>query len=249
MTLIAALESQEGLVLAADSRGTIGDPRGLTAINDVQRKLFKLTASTGILISGASELAVRVLDKLKDHLDKQITANLVNPEHVDSVLDAAVQIMKGEYTASFGGPRPWIAPSQLVDQRPAIIFVLAGYKQPGGGNARESRIYLLNSAVDFAPQLCPTGFMLAGIPQYAIYLLHRLYDRKMALKSLQALAAYLISETASQDPKVGGPIRMATITPDAGFAELDDCTVNALIQANEEQSRRLKEFFFKGGAV
>ena len=73
--------------------------------------------------------------------------------------------------------------------------------------------------MDFAPQLA-LGTMLAGVPQYATYLLHRLYDRGMGLQSLKALAAYLISETASQDPKVGGPIKMAQITADAGYVEL-----------------------------
>jgi Resolvase, N terminal domain len=42
MTLILGLRGKDGVVLAADSRGTIGDPRGLTAIDDTQTKLFQL---------------------------------------------------------------------------------------------------------------------------------------------------------------------------------------------------------------
>jgi len=34
MPLIVALEGKDGLLVAADSRGTIGDPRALTAISD-----------------------------------------------------------------------------------------------------------------------------------------------------------------------------------------------------------------------
>ncbi len=34
MTLIVAMKSKDAIILGADSRGTIGDPRGLTAIND-----------------------------------------------------------------------------------------------------------------------------------------------------------------------------------------------------------------------
>lgn len=90
--------------------------------------------------------------------------------------------------------------------------------------------------------------MVAGIPQYAIYLLHRLYDRQMSLRSLQALATYLITETATQDPKVGGPIAMAEITPTGGFNELDSGTIDAYVKANEEQSRNLRQFFFTRGA-
>lgn len=242
MTLIATLEGPEGLVLAADSRGTIGDPRGLTAINDVQRKLFKLSDFCGIATSGSSELAARIIDKLTTRLKE----TKVDPKDVDAICEASVKLIKEEYTSWFG-PRPWVTAQPVIDQRPAIIFILAGYKLVNG-QPPLARIYLLNSQIDFAPQLCPTGFMIAGIPQYAIYLLHRLYDRQMGLKSLQALAAYLITETATQDPKVGGPIRMAEITVIGGWRELDDGAIDAVIKANEEQSRRLREFFFKGGA-
>lgn len=240
MTLIAALEGIEGLVLATDSRGTIGDPRGLTAINDVQRKLFKLSDFCGITASGSSELAARTIDRLTARLKD------VDPKDADAILEASAELMKKEYTSWFGA-RPWVTQQLVIDQRPAMVFILAGYKL-ADGNPPLARIYLLSSQVDFAPQLCPTGFMLAGIPQYAIYLLHRLYDRKMGLKSLQALAAYLITETATQDPKVGGPIQMAEIRPIAGWKELEVGTIDAIEKSNEQQSLKIREFFFKGGA-
>ena len=39
MTLLVALRGKDGIVAAADSRGTFGDPRGVTAQNDSQRGL------------------------------------------------------------------------------------------------------------------------------------------------------------------------------------------------------------------
>jgi hypothetical protein len=42
MTLVVAIKARDGIVLAGDSRGTIGDPRGLTAINDTQQKVHHL---------------------------------------------------------------------------------------------------------------------------------------------------------------------------------------------------------------
>lgn len=62
MTLIAALESQDGMVLASDSRGTIGDPRGLTAINDTHKKIFKLGEYCGLAVSGSAELNDYLVD-------------------------------------------------------------------------------------------------------------------------------------------------------------------------------------------
>jgi hypothetical protein len=57
--------------------------------------------------------------------------------------------------------------------------------------------------------------MMIGVPQYAIYLSHRYYDPNISSDKAAALAEYLISETASQDPKVGGPIKIAKVLPGA----------------------------------
>jgi len=238
MTLIVALEGQDGIVLAADSRGTIGDPRGLTAVNDLQQKLFKLTSHSGITISGSSELAASLISKLQDTMSQK---GLV---HVDQVAQEAVSVIQKEYFQWFG-KRPWAGPQPIMDQRPSLIFLITGYNTQEGQSPMP-RIYLLNNALDFALQTCSTGFMVAGIPQYAIYLIHRLYDRQMNLKSLKGLAAYLITETASQDPKVGGPIRMAEITPSQGYAELEETEIKRILQSNQKQNQRLRQFFFKG---
>jgi hypothetical protein len=242
MTLILALEGRDGLVLGADSRGTIGDPRGLTAINDVQKKLFRLSDYCGITVSGSAELAARMIDLLQRRIGEQ---GLVD---ADPIMDQVVNVAKQEYNNWFGGPRPWFSPGQPVhDQRPVTIFILAGYNRPTDQQPDfQPRIYLLNSQLDFAPQLCTTGIMLAGVPQYAIYLSHRYYNREMTVANLTGLAAYLIAETATQDPKVGGPIRLATVKPNDPYRELGEDEVSKIVARNEKQNLRLRKFFFGG---
>ena len=56
MTLLVALVGSDGLVLAADSRGTFGDPRGITAQNDAQQKAHILAPHAAVLIAGAGEV-------------------------------------------------------------------------------------------------------------------------------------------------------------------------------------------------
>jgi 20S proteasome alpha/beta subunit len=73
VTLIVALKGKDGLVMAADSRGTVGDPRGLTAVNDSYTKIFQLSSHCGIAIAGASELAAKIVDELKNNVaDKNL---------------------------------------------------------------------------------------------------------------------------------------------------------------------------------
>ncbi len=236
MTLVVALEGRDGLVLAADSRGTIGDPRSLTAINDSQTKLFRLSDWCGVGVSGASELAATLVDGLRTALsgDTAVCA--------DRIAELTQKHVKQTYASWFGN-RTWVSPQAVQDQRPVIVFTLAGYRLDGSGQPVEPRIWLLSSQLDFAPQLCPSGYMLAGIPQYAIYLLHRMFNRKMAVTQLSALAAYLITETATQDPKVGGPVRIAQITKERPYQELDAQAVETMIKRNDARNARLRSFF------
>jgi hypothetical protein len=204
----------------------VGDPRGLTAVNDTQQKIFQF-GSCGIAIAGASEMSLAIIDEFS----KQ---GLNSPADVDAAVRA------------FGQAAIWcdnwyrgIPP----DKRPGAIFILGGYRSAPRGGARAAFVYVLNSQISFAPQLANNYPMMAGVPQYAVYLSHRYYDPAISADNAAALAEYLISETASQDPKVGGPIRIAKITPADGYQPLTDIEVQALHRQNEKLNRKLKRFF------
>lgn len=51
MTLLVSLRGSDGLVVASDSRGTFGDPRGVTAQNDAQKKLYVVSKYTVIIVA------------------------------------------------------------------------------------------------------------------------------------------------------------------------------------------------------
>ena len=46
MSLAIAIQTNEGIVVASDSRGTFGDPRGVTGANDTIQKVYGLTKYT-----------------------------------------------------------------------------------------------------------------------------------------------------------------------------------------------------------
>jgi 20S proteasome alpha/beta subunit len=233
MTLIVALQGCDGSVLAGDSRGTIGDPRGLTAINDSHTKLFQLTRTCGVGISGASELALKLIDELKTEFAQN------SQEEIDKIVSKSRETIRRRYD-------DWFAKFPVAD-RPGLNLIFCGFHKSGtskGNDPPSPRTYLLTSQLDFAPQLAANGNMMSGVPQYATYLQHRLYNPGMSVNNLVRLAAYLIAETATQDPKVGGPVRIATLKADEGFRELDPKRVDEIIKLNEEQNEKLKQFFF-----
>ena len=232
VTLVVALRGASGLVLAADSRGTIGDPRGLTAINDSQNKLLQLSKFCGVGLSGASELGAKVFDEL------QTGVAASGAEYVDDILGESRNLLRQRYD-------DWFSKFDL-DKRPALMFTIVGYHRLGDGTLIP-RTYMLSSQIDFAPQLFGNGNCLMGVPQYAIYLMHRFFDPDMTIEALARLAVYLITETATQDPKVGGPVQVASITQADGFQLIPADAVNEIIQQNDTQNATIKDFFVQGG--
>lgn len=61
---------------------------------------------------------------------------------------------------------------------------------------------------------------------------------------LTALAVYVITETASQDGKVGGPVRVVTITPDGGGSELTQDQVEKIHHSNDKRGEQLRNSFY-----
>ncbi len=228
MSLAVALEGSDGVVLAVDSRGTIGDPRGLTAINDTHEKLYRITKWSGICIFGAAEIGVELVRRIND----AITSTAAAEAYVDKIEEKVRATARKEYASWFS--------TLPVENRPGLGLMLSGIT-----TAKRPRTVLFGSGLDFAPQVAVAGLMLGGVPQYAIYLSHRFFDRTQPVPKLANLAEYLISETATQDPKVGGPIKIALITVDNGYKDLTTEEVLAIHTRNLKQSQVLKENFYK----
>ena len=68
MTLLVALKGKDGLALAADSRGTFGDPRGVTAQNDSQEKAHILAPHVAALLAGSGEVGVLIVREVAHKL-------------------------------------------------------------------------------------------------------------------------------------------------------------------------------------
>lgn len=226
-------------MVAADSRGTFGDPRGVTAQNDSQKKLYTTSKYTAILTAGSGELGAFVM--------ADVMATLKSIEGVTAVMDAARSHVRTKYGDWFARFAIQALPNVAAPVRPDLALLITGYDVDGNGQPTEPRIFQLLSQTDFAPMLHNYGFALSGIAQYALYLLNRLYQSDSTVEQLKALATYVITETASQDGKVGGRVQLATITPTDGCRELSAMDVDAIIAQNSRRSEALKDSFFRQG--
>jgi ATP-dependent protease HslVU (ClpYQ) peptidase subunit len=112
MTLAVAIKANEAIIVAADSRGTIGDPRGLTAVNDTQQKIFQF-GSCALAISGAAEMAQTLMDELAKR-------GLNNPPNIDESV-----VSFGQAAEIYDG---WFR-TVPIEHRPSIALLLGGYRQ------------------------------------------------------------------------------------------------------------------------
>ncbi len=238
MTLIVCLRGTDGMVLASDSRGTFGDPRGVTAQNDNQKKVYRLSKYSGMLIAGSGEIGTMVYNELGKEIEKMQDIG------VTPMMDTVRFMLKSKFDE-------WFSPKKFqlqaisgipVPARPDLAAIVGGY-DVFEGKPRTPRIFTLLSSYDFAPMLHDYGFALQGIAQYALYLLNRLYRNDSSIANLVPLGAYVISETASQDGKVGGPIQMITITNE-GSKELSAGEVEIVVKENERRREALRESFY-----
>jgi 20S proteasome alpha/beta subunit len=229
MTLVVALQASDGIVLAGDNRGTFGDPRGFMAVSDVRKKIFKLSDYCGVGIAGPPDVASNLLKNLELQLESQ---NLVYADDVTLFLRDSFRARYNDWFQQF-----------KIQERPLMGVVIAGYEKSFSGDELVPRIYTISSEQDYATMLCDQGFCLLGLPLFPTYLVNRLYDMTATKEHVISLAEYIISETGTQDPKVGGPIGIALITADDGYRELDESEVADVHQKNQEELHKFREHF------
>jgi 20S proteasome alpha/beta subunit len=238
MTLLVVLSGRDGMVLACDSRGTFGDPRGATAQNDTMRKLFPASKFAGIMLSGIAPLGSQLMEEVSQKIKME------KIEGATKVMEAAREPFRRRYDEWFPNFLPQSVQGVAAPIRPALHALVAGYDVDNNGVPSGQRIYSAVSELNFAPMLHDYGFCVEGVGQYALYLLNRLYEPKSKVSELSALAAYVIAETASQDGKVGGPVQMMTITASDGQTLLSRKKIVKLIEQNEQRASLLKYTFF-----
>src|ERR1700733_1892541 len=230
MSLLVCLLGTDGLVLATDSRGTFGDPRGVTAQNDLIKKLYIANNRVGILVAGAGDLGSTVVSGflgLPNNASLGVT-ELTMALHLYAREQFRDWFERFSIKPAGGDSRP---------ARPDLNFIVAGFDLD-----RQAKIFRLWSSLDFALMLHNYGFGIDVIAQYALYLVNWLYDPVATIDDLKYLAAYVITETASQDGKVGGPIQLATIG--VGMLRvLDASAIEQIVLANGDRSLALKTSF------
>lgn len=213
MTLVTALQGKDFVIAATDSRGTFGRPDVAFSAHDMMRKATIVAPHVVILNYGVGEVADNIVDEFQRKSDKP-------KDGITAIL--------GEFQRHcLARWNEWFA-NIPFKHRPPIAYLVVGLDEKDG-KYTVPKIYSLSSRMGFAPALHRYGWANGGIPIYAIYIYGRKYRSDMDIEELCGLAAYAISETATQDQRVGGPIRMIKILP-SGAEELTEKEIDDALQ-------------------
>lgn len=237
MSLCLVLQSKDSIILASDSRATIGDPRGMTTSNDTVKKVFQISKKIGLVIAGSGDVGYSLVEMLRPKMTEETDADMA----IETCRATCLQAYREWFPTSFQ-PIPSPQGVQFIP-RPDVLITLAGFTAE-----KIPKIVILNSQVifNFAPQPTTMGFSAIGVVPLAVYLLNRLFKPDAPAKVVKELAAYCILETASQDGKVGGPIQVAEIMPFEGFRDVVGKELNEVLKAAEAHRNKLRDSFYEG---
>lgn len=203
VTLVLALAGTDGVVLAGDSRTAI-EEEDRRLVTDTSRKVFQVSDHVGVALCGRGDLGVYLAEKLvREARQREI-------DGISSLFEFAPQFLVAAYDE--------VTCRIQSGSKPPVGFVFAGLDRDAWGIYSQPRICSIYEWEGFQPLISTSGWDVSGIVWIAEYLISRFYDRSMTVSHLEELASLAISETASQDSRVGGDPLVAMITA-SGYRE------------------------------
>lgn len=214
MTLVIAAHGRNFVILGADSRGTIGtDEDSLIIGMDDQSKITRVTPHVGFLIFGLGEVADMLLYEFeRDGLDGVSQVREHFRAHCRQKWNEWLTGVRPRFITKFG-------------------FLISGLDPNQAGEFTIPNTYSLFSESGFVPGF-HRKFVCMGCPDLANYILNKRYQEDITIETLSLLVAYAISETASVDRRVGGPIKIAIIDS-SGYRLIPEETVEVWLEDYE----------------
>jgi 20S proteasome alpha/beta subunit len=204
VTLVLALAGTDGVVVAGDSRTAI-EEEDRRLVTDTSRKIFQVSDHVGVALYGRGDLGVYLAERLvREAREREI-------DGISSLFEFAPRLLAAAYDE---------ATCRIQSgSKPPVGFIFAGLDRDVWGIYSQPRICSIYEWEGFQPLISTTGWDVSGIVWIAEYLISRFYDRSMTVSHLEELASLAISETASQDSRVGGDPLITVITA-SGYREM-----------------------------
>lgn len=180
MTLIVALKSEGGIVLAGDKRAHTGNAS--LSYNDNNTKVFKLNDRVAIAGAGDGFDARLVIDELLKH-------PMVQTLDLDEIADLAYKISYEKQAALYKENEVLFKVGLKAPMK--FGFLLVGFDKAG-----KSKIYSIMDS-KLTPREITQNSCAIGVPLIAEYIFSKELKKNLTLNALADLAVKSIAETSN----------------------------------------------------
>ena len=209
MSQIIACKTENGIILAADSKAIQMDAQGQLAETSI-RRLFRLTSHTAILTGGVVE-GEKMCESLQDFVDRE------QLEDIEDVYNAALPFLASEYERYMRKACEFL-PLDPIHQ---VHFILAGYCASKPQNPFQ--LYLIWTKKKL-PQMdgdeISTAYAVPRLMTLEYQLNQHCRKNNPLSEMVPSIRKHLEKQSAVNDD-VAGPFSVASITRD-GFRVLAD---------------------------
>lgn len=223
MTLAFALRGSNGLVLGADSRVS-----GQFGTSDTSTKFLQVNREIGILTYGLADVGYTAIQGLVDEVNNfgqfGKSSKIV---HFSTISEKAEQICKQLFEKKVEIIKKDKKDLDPNDGRLLTGFILAGYD---ANETNQFKIMNLQS-----PEFKPIEQKQIIAAQWHIshYLSDHFYYSEMSVEQLKKLAVFMLIETETVSPTVGGQLKIATVTLEGGFQQISEDEIQRTISENQ----------------
>lgn len=235
MTLAFALRGSNGLVLGADSRMT-----GPTSSADTSTKFLQVNREIGILTYGLAEVGYRAINSIVDKVNlysdfsSRTTKRIV---HFSEISKRTQEICKKTWinlTTKYRRRSPNLTDGELLTG-----FILAGY------DANETNQFKIHHFQSPLFQVDPRADIITAQWRISQFLSNHFYYQEMDVEQLKRLAVFMLIETETISASVGGRLKIATVTLEGGFQQLNEKEIQDLICENQTRFAKYRRILLE----
>jgi 20S proteasome alpha/beta subunit len=226
MSIAIGLIGTDGIVLATDSRMSVGTETGVHYPDDNSQKLWKLTDNLGLTSVGSQQGYRQFILEMCQRKLKESNMNNLGEQTITTLTDT----VRNDFIHQIQGFGT-LAKELLMTRYGMMV---AGYDDSDSPIILSMRAYITSHDIPFVPDVrhyyCIDS--ADGTAEYIMAKTNMVKQIRQGINIhiLKKLAVLLIEETKISTDAVGGNTQMATITKDGGFEFVEENDIKKITE-------------------
>jgi len=226
MSIALVFIGTDGILLATDSRMTVGTDINVDYWDDNSQKLWKLTDNLGLTSVGSQQ-------GYRQHLI-EICQRRLKESGVDNLSEKAISLLTDIVRVDYMHQLETLGILAKEFLRNKFGVIVGGYDDDDKPTILSIRAFTAASDIPFATDIRRLFWIdsASGIAEHLLIETKMIEELRhgLSLNVLKRLAALFIEETKISNNCIGGKIQMATVTKDGGFQFVGEGDVKSVTE-------------------